>query len=74
MGVKEDIKTLFVQSSWTMKAVAEEMTKRSGRVYSSQMLSQKLYRENLHYKEAKLIGEILGYELKFEKTNSKISN
>ena len=27
MDVKEDIKTLFVQSSWTMKAIAEEMTK-----------------------------------------------
>jgi len=70
MGVKEDIKTLFVQSSWTLKAVAAEMTKRTGRVYSSPMLSQKLYRENLHYKEAKLIGEILGYELKFEKIDS----
>lgn len=70
MGVKEDIKTLFVQSSWTMKAVAEEMTKRSNRIYSSQMLSQKLYRENLHYKEAKLIGEILGYDLKFIKSDN----
>lgn len=67
MGTKEDIKTLFVQSSWTLKAVAEEMTKRTGRVYSSSMLSQKLYRENLHYKEAKLIGEILGYKLEFIK-------
>ena len=66
MGVKEDIKTLLVQSSWTLKALAAEMTRRTGRVYSSPMLSQKLYRENLHYKEAKLIGEILGYTLKFE--------
>lgn len=69
MGTKEDIKTLFVQSSWTLKAVAAELTKRTGRAYSSSMLSQKLYRENLHYKEAKLIGEILGYDLKFIKTD-----
>ena len=62
----EDIKTLLVQSSWTLKDLAAEMTKRTGRVYSSPMLSQKLYRENLHYKEAKLIGEILGYKLVFE--------
>ena len=67
MGVKEDIKTLLVQSSWTLKALAQEMTNRTGRTYSSPMLSQKLYRENLHYKEAKIIGEILGYRLKFEK-------
>ena len=66
MGVKEDIKTLLVQSSWTLKDLAAEMTKRTGRNYSSPMLSQKLHRENLHYKEAKLIGEILGYNLKFE--------
>ena len=67
MGVKEDIKTLLAQSSWTLKALADEMTKRTGERYSSQRLSQKLYRENLHYKEAQLIGEILGYKLKFEK-------
>ena len=67
MGTKEDIKTLLVNSCWTLKALAHEMTNRSGRIYSSPMLSQKLYRDNLHYKEAKLIGEILGYRLKFEK-------
>lgn len=65
MGVKEDIKTLLAQSSWTLKDLAAEMTKRSNRKYSSPMLSQKLHRENLHYKEAQLIGEILGYKLKF---------
>ncbi|MBR1424582.1 LLM class flavin-dependent oxidoreductase [bacterium] len=67
MGVKEDIKILLVQSNWTLKELAQELTRRTGRVYSSPMLSQKLYRENLHYKEAKIIGEILGYRLKFEK-------
>jgi len=47
--------------------VAAEMSRRSSRDYSSPMLSQKLHRENLHYKEAVLIGDILGYRLKFEK-------
>lgn len=67
MGVKEDIKSLLVINNWTLKEVAEEMTKRTGTKYSSPMLSQKLSRENLHYKEALLIGDILGYSLKFEK-------
>ena len=67
MGVREDIKTLLVQSNWTLKDLAAEMSRRSNRSYSSPMLSQKLHRENLHYKEAALIGEILGYKLKFEK-------
>ncbi|MBQ7450170.1 LLM class flavin-dependent oxidoreductase [bacterium] len=67
MGVKEDIKTLLVQSGWTLKDLAKEMSVRIGKNYSSPMLSQKLYRENLHYKEAKIIADILGYCLKFEK-------
>lgn len=67
MGVREDIKTLLVQSNWTLKDLAVEMSKLSNKSYSSPMLSQKLHRENLHYKEAILIGKILGYKLKFEK-------
>lgn len=69
MGTKEDIKSLIVQSKWTLKEVAEELTKRTGKYYSSPNLSQKLSSENLKYKEAKLIAEILGYGIKFEKNN-----
>ena len=65
MGVKEDIKTLLVQSNWTMTEIAAEMTKMTGKNYSMQNISQKLSRKTLKYEEARLIGEILGYELKF---------
>ncbi|MDE6138461.1 MAG: hypothetical protein K2F57_03225 [Candidatus Gastranaerophilales bacterium] len=67
MGTKEDIKSLIVQSKWTLKEVAEELSKRTNKYYSSPNLSQKLSSENLKYKEAKLIAEILGYNIKFEK-------
>lgn len=67
MSTKEDIKSLIVASSWTLKEVAEELSKRTNKNYSSPNLSQKLSTENLKYKEAKMIAEILGYNLKFEK-------
>lgn len=65
MGVREDIKTIIVQSNWTITEVAQEMTRLTGKNYSGSNLSQKLSRKTLKYEEAKLIGQILNYELKF---------
>lgn len=67
MGVKEDIKTIIVQSNWTLTDIAKEMTRITGKNYSGSNLSQKLSRKTLKYEEAKLIGKILDYELKFIK-------
>lgn len=67
MSVREDIKTIIVQTNWTITEVASEMTKRTGKNYSGSNLSQKLSRKTLKYEEAKLIGQILNYELKFIK-------
>lgn len=67
MGVREDIKTIIVQSNWTISEVAKEMTKMTSKNYSGSNLSQKLSRKTLKYEEAKLIGEILNYELRFIK-------
>lgn len=65
MAVKEDIKILLVQKNKTLKDLAAEMTEKTGKNYSSANISQKLKRNTLKYEEAKLIGEILGYKLKF---------
>lgn len=67
MGVKEDIKTIIVQSGWTLTDVAKEMSVITKKNYSGSNISQKLARKTLKYEEAKLIGEILNYELKFVK-------
>lgn len=67
MGVKEDIKTIIVQSNWTITEVAHEMSKITGKNYSMSNISQKLSRKTLKYEEAVLIGQILGYDLKFTK-------
>ena len=67
MGVREDIKTIIVQSNWTITEVAREMTQITGKNYSRSNISKKLTRKTLKYEEAALIGQILGYELKFVK-------
>jgi len=67
MGVREDIKTIIVQSSWTITEVAKEMSQITGKNYSRSNISQKLSRKTLKYEEAMLIGQILGYDLKFIK-------
>lgn len=67
MGVKEDIKTIIVQENWTMTEIARIMTQMTGKNYSGSNISQKLSRKTLKYEEAKLIGQILNYDLKFIK-------
>lgn len=67
MSVREDIKTIIVQENWTITEVAKIMTKMTGKNYSGSNLSQKLSRKTLKYEEAKLIGQILNYDLKFIK-------
>jgi len=67
MGVREDIKTIIVQSNWTITEVAKEMSEITGKNYSRSNISQKLTRKTLKYEEAMLIGQILGYDLKFIK-------
>lgn len=67
MGVREDIRTIIVQSNWTITEVAKEMSNITGKNYSRSNISQKLTRKTLKYEEAMLIGQILGYDLKFIK-------
>jgi len=65
MSVRTDIKTLLAENDVSITKLACEMTLRTGRNYSQSNISQKLMRKTLKYEEAKIIGEILGYELKF---------
>ena len=65
MSVKKDIKLLLTENESTITFIANEMTRLTGHNYSRSNISQKLSRGTLKYEEAKLIGQILGYELKF---------
>ena len=70
MSVKTDIKTILAESDYTISRLAKELSKIIGKHYSQSNISQKLSRGTLKYEEAKLIGQILGYELKFVRTKS----
>lgn len=72
MSVRTDIKLLLTENDVSITKIANEMTKLSGHKYSRSNLSQKLSRGTLKYEEAKLIGQILGYELKFVRTKPYI--
>jgi len=72
MGVKKDIKMLLLENDITITDIAKEMTERTGKYFSRSNISQKLLRGTLKYEEAQLIGEILGYELKFIRTKPYI--
>lgn len=72
MGVKKDIKMLLLENDITITDIAKEMTQRTGKYFSRSNISQKLLRGTLKYEEAQLIGDILGYELKFVRTKPYI--
>ncbi|MDR1169008.1 MAG: hypothetical protein LBK53_09015 [Heliobacteriaceae bacterium] len=68
MSVRKDIKALLNENEVSITWLALEMSKVTGKHYSRSNISQKLMRSTLKYEEAKLIGDILGYELKFVRT------
>ncbi len=67
MSVREDIKILLIQEKMTLTELASELKARTGKEYTLNGLSQKLQRSSMKYDEAKLIAEVLGYQIKFEK-------
>ncbi len=70
MSIRTDIKTILAENDVSITQLAKYMTEASGKYYSQSNISQKLMRGTLKFEEAKLIGKILGYELKFVRTKS----
>lgn len=67
MTVKTDIKSIIIQSGWTMSAVIDALNRKYDRKDTVQNLSNKLTRGTLRYGEALEIAEIIGYEIKWVK-------
>ena len=70
MSVRQDIKTLLVQSDTKLKDVAREFSKQTGKNVSADNLSQKLRKGTLRYDDAVIIANILDYDIKFIKRTS----
>ena len=67
MAVREDIKAILAQTNTKLKDLASEISEKTGKSISADNISQKHRKGTLRYDDAALIGEILGYELKFVK-------
>lgn len=67
MGVKEDIKSIIVQSGWTMSDIVKALNEKYSRNDTVQNLSNKLTRGTLKYREAQEIAEIIGYSIEWNK-------
>ena len=74
MSIRTDIKTILAENDVSITQLAEEMTLRTGKFYSQSNISQKLLRGTLKFAEAKLIAQILGYELKYIRVKSYIKS
>ncbi len=72
MRVRKDIRMLLLENDMSITDIAKEMSKRTGKNISRSNISQKLLRGTLKYEEALLIGNILGYDLKFVRTKPYI--
>lgn len=66
-GVREDIKILLVKENTTLTAVAKTLSTKLDKNVTVDGLSQKLRKGSMRYDEVKLIANILGYTIKFEK-------
>ena len=69
MTVRKDIKVLLAESNVKLKDLAVEMSERIGKKITADNISQKLRKGTLRYDDAMIIGDILGYDLKFIKRN-----
>jgi hypothetical protein len=67
--VKNDIKSVIVQSGWTMSAIIDALNQKYDRTDTVQNLSNKLTRGTLRYGEAQEIAEVIGYEIKWVRKN-----
>ncbi len=69
MTVRKDIKVLLAESNVKLKDLAVEMSEKIGKKITADNISQKLRKGTLRYDDAMIIGDILGYDLKFIKRN-----
>ena len=68
MSIRTDVKTILAENDVSITRLAEMMSEKTGKYYSQSNISQKLMRGTLKFEEAKIIGELLGYQLKYVRT------
>jgi hypothetical protein len=67
MTVKTDIKSIILQSGWTMTAIVKALNEKYNREDTLQDFSNKLARGTILYTEVLKIAEVIGYEIRWIK-------
>ena len=65
--IGNEIKARIIESGWTITDVAEKLSNKYNKTYSSQNLSNKLRRGTIQYQEVKDIADIIGYKIEWIK-------
>jgi len=69
MSASEDLKILLLKEKITITELAKMASEKTGKPYTVYGISQKLIRNSMKYDELKTLAGVLGYEIKFTKTN-----
>lgn len=64
---KDRLKSFIALNGVYIKDLAVLMSKKTGKKYTEDSLGGKIRRESLTFKEAEVMAEVLGYNLKFER-------
>ena len=67
INIRNYMKSLLSLNGITLTEVAEKLTEKTGKQYTLDSLTGKLKRESFSLKEAFILADILGYEIKFIK-------
>ena len=70
LEVREQIKVLLVQRKMKLKELAQKLTKKTGKKYTENSLSQRLGRGSITYNEMLFIAEILDFKIEFVDKNN----
>ena len=69
MSIMNDLKKVLLDVDVSLTELAEALSKRLGKRYSMQNLSNKLRNETITHREMLVIADILGYDLIFSRKN-----
>ncbi len=69
MDVSRTIKIFAAQENISVAELVRRFAKYSGKEYSTQSFSNRLRNGTVHYNEVVQIAKMLGYKIKFEKTD-----
>ena len=72
MSIMNDLKKVLLDVNISLTELAEALSKKLGKRYSMQNLSNKLRNETITHREMLVIADILGYDLQFIRKKDRL--